>query len=333
MSATPSPGKLPARGRDRSPATSATWPSRRAPRSRSRSSRRRSGTIVNQASVDSAQADDNPADNSDTETDRGRAGPGISAPEGRDAAARARWCRPTTSARPRTASHGPPLAFAVVRAARAVVAAPDGRDGRRERQSGQLGRLRAVRGACRAIPCTPRGRGRRRRAARASPTCGARPTCRLHAARSQANVDRCGSPTATTRSRRAAAPTPATVVDIPFPVHGDLRGDGRPVDRQHLRGRDHASTRSCPARSGRASARSGQLGQVEVYDGGADGDDRRRSRTRSSPSRASSFPERVRRRASAARRWRPGRLSSFGHANWAAPGPRKRGDGCRRATA
>ena len=65
---------------------------------------------------------------------------------------------------------------------------------------------------------------------------------------------------------------PATVSDFPFPVTVPCVGD-----RRHRRSaatcalNDHLRRASCPARSRRATARSGSSDAVQVFDGGGDG--------------------------------------------------------------
>ena len=189
-----------------------------------------------------------------------------------------RWCPRTTSAPPRTARTG--RRSRSRHATRRSQASARSRSARRDangRRPTPSGSVRFERRA--GQPRHARRRGRRRGHAqhhRRAPQVGPR---RLHGRASRA-TRRCASPTAGTRSSPGGGSTAATVVDIPFPVDRRLRGDGGPGDRGDVRGRPRPSTRSCRARSRRASARSGQFGQFDGRGRRARRQRRHRSRTR-----------------------------------------------------
>ena len=114
----------------------------------------------------------------------------------------------------------------------------------------------------------------------------------------QASSRPCASPTATTTRRRAAATTRRPCRDFPFPVDGALHGDAGSRGGRHLQRDHHASTRSCRARSRRATARSGSSARSRCSTAARTASPPPR-RTRCSRARASSFPSRLRSRSRA----------------------------------
>ena len=115
------------------------------------------GTIVNQASVDSAAGRRQPGRQLRHRADRGRAGPGISAPSGGDAAAGAAGDRlppvHVTEPRPRPAARSQSCSPPAQSSQHLTVGTPDANG-----KAGPVDRLRAPRSPCPVTPTRPRTR-------------------------------------------------------------------------------------------------------------------------------------------------------------------------------
>ena len=76
----------------------------------------------------------------------------------------------------------------------------------------------------------------------------------------------------TDRANGTTVDRPGTVQDLDVPVDAACTVDAGSGDRLHLRRGHHASTRSFPASSSEGARAVWEVGQVEVLDGGPDGD-------------------------------------------------------------